>query len=110
MESIACFRRIIVQILLEFFHDFYINDPNIIINILYLHFTLAIYIPFHQKLSQYFIFSTILQLKELGGLLPTTTIITSEQKERVYKDDDGDLTVLGELVASMPIDVTLGKV
>ena len=73
-------------------------------------FTLTIYIPFHQKLSQYFIFSTILQLKELGGLLPTTTIITSEQKERVYKDDDGDLTVLGELVASMPIDVTLGKV
>ena len=55
-------------------------------------------------------FSTILQLKELGALLPTTTIITNEHKERVYKNDDGDLTVLGELVASMPIDVTLGKV
>ena len=58
----------------------------------------------------YFFFSTILQLKEIGALLPTTTIITSEQKERLYKNDDGDLTVLGELVASMPIDVTLGKV
>ena len=77
-------------------------------DIIYLQFTL----PFHQKLSIYilFFFSTILQLKEIGALLPTTTIITSEQKERVYKNDDGDLTVLGELVASMPIDVTLGKV
>ena len=50
-----------------------------------------------------------MQLKEIGALLPTTTIEVNGNKESVYKNDDGDLTVLGKLVSSMPIDVRLGK-
>ena len=50
--------------------------------------------------------STVMQLKDLGALLATSK---SEGGRREFKEDDGDITVLGELVASMPIDIRLGK-
>jgi len=42
-----------------------------------------------------------MQLKQIGALLPTVN--------GVNKKDDGDLTLLGEIVASLPVDVRLGK-
>ena len=44
---------------------------------------------------------TILYLKEMGSLL--TTVGGQQNRE------DGDLTVLGEIVAHLPVDVKLGK-
>ena len=44
---------------------------------------------------------TILSLKEMGALLTTV--------EGRQSRDDGDLTVLGEIVARLPVDVKLGK-
>eukprot|EP00092_Neocalanus_flemingeri_P009551 GFUD01010280.1.p1 GENE.GFUD01010280.1~~GFUD01010280.1.p1 ORF type:complete len:1519 (+),score=509.70 GFUD01010280.1:91-4647(+) len=44
---------------------------------------------------------TILSLKEMGALLTTVGGLQSRE--------DGDLTVLGEIVAHLPIDVKLGK-
>ena len=44
---------------------------------------------------------TILYLKEMGSLL--TTVAGQQNRE------DGDLTVLGEIVAHLPVDVKLGK-
>ena len=44
---------------------------------------------------------TIIELKEIGALL--TTVGGLEVR------DDGDLTVLGEIVAKLPLDVKLGK-
>ena len=44
---------------------------------------------------------TILSLKEMGSLLTTVGGLQSR--------DDGDLTVLGEIVARLPVDVKLGK-
>ena len=43
----------------------------------------------------------ILKLKLIGALLPT---VNGE-----FVEDDGDITVLGEIVAKLPIDVLLGK-
>ena len=42
-----------------------------------------------------------MHLKEIGALLPTVYSIPAKE--------DVDLTVLGEIVASLPIDVLLGK-
>ena len=44
---------------------------------------------------------TIVALKEMGALL--TTVEGEQSKE------DGDLTVLGEIIAKLPLDVRLGK-
>ena len=44
---------------------------------------------------------TVLALKEMGALLTTT--------RGVQCKEDGDLTVLGEVVARLPVDVKLGK-
>lgn len=45
--------------------------------------------------------STIMALKEVGALLPT---VSGKQVR-----DDGDITELGRIVASLPVDVRLGK-
>ena len=42
-----------------------------------------------------------MQLKQTGALLPTVNGVPCK--------DDGDLTVLGEVVAGLPVDVKLGK-
>ena len=42
-----------------------------------------------------------MQLKQVGALLPTVNGVACK--------DDGDLTVLGEIVAGLPVDVKLGK-
>ena len=44
---------------------------------------------------------TVLALKEMGALLTTA--------RGVQCKEDGDLTVLGEVVARLPVDVKLGK-
>ena len=44
---------------------------------------------------------TIIELKEMGALLTTV--------EGLNVRDDGDLTVLGEIMAKLPLDVKLGK-
>jgi ATP-dependent RNA helicase TDRD9 len=46
-------------------------------------------------------FRTTLSLKEIGALLTTVNGVNCK--------DDGDLTVLGELIAALPVDVRLGK-
>jgi ATP-dependent RNA helicase TDRD9 len=55
--------------------------------------------------------ATILHLKDIGALLPTvmTTDSANGQLEPQYVKDDGDLTVLGQIIASLPVDVRLGK-
>ncbi len=52
-----------------------------------------------------------MHLKDIGALLPTVRTFNKTKKEHEDKfvNDDGDLTVLGEIVASLPIDVRLGK-
>ena len=59
----------------------------------------------------FLILRTILHLKDMGALLPTVTISNEStgRKEKKFVKEDGDLTVLGELIAHMPIDVRLGK-
>lgn len=54
---------------------------------------------------------TVLNLKDMGALLPTVTETdpSSGMTKRDYVEDDGDLTVLGEILAHMPIDTRLGK-
>ena len=47
------------------------------------------------------IHKTTMRLKEIGALLTTSN-------GRVVLDD-GDLTVLGEIIASLPVDISLGK-
>lgn len=47
------------------------------------------------------IHKTTMRLKEIGALLTTTN--------GCVVLDDGDLTVLGEIVASLPVDICLGK-
>ena len=44
---------------------------------------------------------TVVSLKEMGALLPTV------QGRPLW--DDGDLTVMGEIIARLPVDVKLGK-
>ena len=48
-----------------------------------------------------FLHRTTMQLKQVGALLPTVNGVVCK--------DDGDLTVLGEIVAGLPVDVKLGK-
>ena len=43
-----------------------------------------------------------MQLKQIGALLTTVGGVQCK--------DDGDLTVLGEIVAGLPVDCRLGKV
>ncbi len=43
----------------------------------------------------------MLHLKQVGALLPTVNQVPCK--------DDGDLTVLGEIVAGLPVDIKLGK-
>ena len=47
------------------------------------------------------IHKTTMRLKEIGALMTT--------KDGVVTLDDGDLTVLGEIIASLPVDISLGK-
>lgn len=42
-----------------------------------------------------------MNLKDMGALLPTV--------KNVYVKDDGDITVLGEIIARLPIDTRLAK-
>lgn len=42
-----------------------------------------------------------MHLKQIGALLTTVNDVVCR--------DDGDLTVLGEIIASIPVDVRLGK-
>ncbi len=42
-----------------------------------------------------------MSLKQIGALLPTVNGVQCQS--------DGDLTVLGEIVACLPVDVRLGK-
>ena len=42
-----------------------------------------------------------MHLKQIGALLSTVNGVVCR--------DDGDLTVLGEIIASIPVDVRLGK-
>lgn len=53
--------------------------------------------------------TTVMHLKEIGALLPTVTRNVNQLIECVPIKDDGDLTVLGEIIASLPVDVRLGK-
>ena len=52
-----------------------------------------------------------MHLKDMGALLPTVSKKNAEtgKVDRIFSHEDGDLTVLGELISSMPIDVRLGK-
>ncbi len=43
-----------------------------------------------------------MHLKQIGALLTTVNGVPCKE--------DGDLTVLGEIVASLPVDIRLGKV
>lgn len=47
----------------------------------------------------------------MGALLPIVTKKdpTTKKVTKEYDKEDGDLTVLGEIVSSLPIDVRLGK-
>ena len=45
-------------------------------------------------------------LKEIGALLPT---VKDKYGKPVADPADGDLTVLGELLASLPVDIRYGK-
>merc|ERR1719376_630038 len=47
------------------------------------------------------IHTNIMALKETGALLPTV--------RGVVMQDDGDLTVLGEILAALPVDIRYGK-
>ena len=54
--------------------------------------------------------TTVLHLKDMGALLATVSVVNNEAEiETKYVEDDGDLTVLGQLVTHMPVDVRLGK-
>ena len=44
---------------------------------------------------------SIIGLKEIGALLTTV--------DGIHVRDDGDLTVMGEIMARLPLDVKLGK-
>ena len=47
----------------------------------------------------------------MGALLPTVTARNADTGEitKSYSKEDGDLTVLGQLVSCLPVDVRLGK-
>lgn len=52
------------------------------------------------------IYHSVLQLKQVGAF----AIMTTNQNNQVtYDDEDGDLTTLGKIMSSLPIDIRLAK-
>ena len=51
------------------------------------------------------IYHSVLQLKQVGAF----TIMTTGKGTCYYDDEDGDLTTLGRIMASLPIDIRLSK-